>query len=62
MLHELTLSNFVISNLSPVSTLVFLGGFFSNHQNFSNHQALGTDLGPTGSYCPLPFDPDFGHL
>ena len=28
MLHELTLSIFVISNLSPISTLVFLGGFF----------------------------------
>ena len=28
MLHELTLSIFVISNLSPISNLVFLGGFF----------------------------------
>ena len=30
-------------------------------QHFSYRQALNSDIGPIGCYCPLPFNPDFGH-
>ena len=36
---------------------------FAGHylQHFSYRQALNSDIGPIGCYCPLPFNPDFGH-
>ena len=62
MLHELILS-FSSCQISHSSLFwSFLMGFTDHYiQHFFYRQDLDPDLAPSGSYCPLPFNPDFGH-
>ena len=62
ILHKLIVSFLSYRISHPSLFLSFWMDFGGPYlQHFSYRQALNSDIGPIGCYCPLPFNPDFGH-